>query len=219
MFPPRRILGFFGSSGRSARRLPERQQAAAHGGRQIPGTWRGRARGARPGPGRGVRSRLGAPAWSGVAGTAALACALSAQPVSPAGANSVDSSSAPAPLRPAVVFASIERAWMIGSADSVVEHVGKRKILISLPEGGPEPGAYSRAQSYFIFKEMFDATRTEMFSFVSIREAEEKPHTAVGRAERTFRLRDSSRLQTDRIFVSLVQENDRWVISEIKSIR
>ena len=88
-----------------------------------------------------------------------------------------------------------------------------------MPEDGPEPGAYSRAQSYFIFKDMFDATRTEMFSFVSIREGDDTPHTAVGRAERTFRLRDSSRTQTDRIFVSLVQEKDRWVIAEIKSIR
>lgn len=155
---------------------------------------------------------------SGIAGPA-LACALGLWPAWTVRADSVDSSSAQFPLRPALVFASIERAWMIGNADSVVEHVGKRKVLISLPEGGPEPGTYSRAQSYFIFKEMFDATRTEMFSFVSIREAEEKPHTAVGRAERTFRLRDSSRLQTDRIFVSLVQENTHWVIAEIKAIR
>jgi len=121
--------------------------------------------------------------------------------------------------RPALVFASIERAWMVGSADSVVEHVGKRKVFISLPDGGPEGGTYSRAQSYFIFKELFDATRTEEFSFVQIREADDEPRTAVARAERTFRLRESSRLQQDRIFVSLVEEGDRWVIAEIKSVR
>ena len=196
MSPPRLVLAILGRFRLSAQRLPGLGQCVA------------RARS----PGRGV-------AYGGLVCTAVLACGLVAWPLPVARADSVDSSSVLAPLRPSVVFASIERAWMIGNADSVVEHVGKRKVLISLPEGGPEPGTYSRAQSYFIFKEMFDATRTEMFSFVSIREAEEKPHTAVGRAERTFRLRDSSRLQTDRIFVSLVQEKDRWVISEIKSIR
>jgi hypothetical protein len=128
-----------------------------------------------------------------------------------------DSSAAGNP--PAPTFASIERAWVVGSADAVLEHFGKRKVFISLPEGGPDGGTYSRAQSYFILKELFDATRTEEFSFVSIRQPEEQPQTAVGRAERTFRFRDSSRTQRDRIFVSLVREGDRWVIAEIKSVR
>jgi hypothetical protein len=122
-------------------------------------------------------------------------------------------------LRPAPVFASIERAWVIGSADSVLAHVGQRKVYISLPDAGPEGGTFSRAQTYFILERMFDATRTEEFSFVSIREPEEQPASAVGRAERTFRRRDSSRLQQDRIFVSLLQEADRWIIAEIKSVR
>ncbi len=129
------------------------------------------------------------------------------------------SDSSPTGDAPAPIFASIERAWVVGSADAVLEHFGKRKVFISLPEGGPDGGTYSRAQSYFIFKELFDATRTEEFSFVSIRQPEEQPQTAVGRAERTFRFRDSSRTQRDRIFVSLVREGDRWVIAEIKSVR
>lgn len=122
-------------------------------------------------------------------------------------------------LRPAEVFASIERAWMMGNAEAVVEQFGKRKVLISLPDGGPENGVYSRAQSFFILKDFFDVTHTEEFSFVSIHQPPDQPHTAIGRAERTFRRRDSSRLLQDRIFVSLVQENDRWVVAEIKSIR
>lgn len=122
-------------------------------------------------------------------------------------------------LRPAPVFASLERAWVVGNADSLLEHFGKRKVYISLPDGGPEGGLYSRAQSYFILKELFDATWTEEFSFVSIRQLEDPPGTAVGRAERVFRRRDSSRLLQDRLFFSLVQENDHWVVAEIKSVR
>jgi hypothetical protein len=128
-----------------------------------------------------------------------------------------DSLPAEVRLRPAPVFASIERAWMIGNADSVMAHVGDRKVYISLPDGGPAGGTYSRAQSYFIIKQMFDATRTEEFSFVSIDQRQGGADAAFGRAERTFRLRDSSRLQQDRIFVSLLQEGERWVIAEIKS--
>jgi hypothetical protein len=108
---------------------------------------------------------------------------------------------------------------MVGNADSVLEHFGKRKVYISLPDGGPDGGLFSRAQSYFILKGFFDATRTEEFSFVSICQREDSPGTAVGRAERTFRKRDSSHLFQDRLFVSLVQEDDHWVVAEIKSVR
>ena len=126
---------------------------------------------------------------------------------------------APDSLRPAPVFASIERAWVLGKADAVVQQFGKRKVYISLPDGGPQGGHFSRDQSYFILKDFFDATRTEEFSFVQIRRPEEQRNTAVGLATRTFRRRNSSRMLQDRIFVSLVLENERWVVSEIKSVR
>ena len=128
----------------------------------------------------------------------------------------------PAPpdsLRPALVFASIERAWVTGDAAAVVQQFGKRKVFISLPDGGPQGGHFSRDQSFFILKDFFDATRTEEFSFTTIRQAEEQSNTAIGLATRTFRKRDSSRVLQDRLFVSLVLEESRWVVSEIKSVR
>jgi len=114
---------------------------------------------------------------------------------------------------------SFERAWMIGNAQGVVQQFGDRKVYISLPDGGPRGGQFSRDQSYFILKDFFDGTRTEEFSFLSIRQPEEQQDTAIGLATRTFRRRDSSRMLTDRIFVSLVLEGPRWVVSEIKSVR
>jgi hypothetical protein len=127
--------------------------------------------------------------------------------------------SEPDSLRPTPVFASIERAWVIGNAEAVMEQFGKRKVYISLPDGGPQGGQFSRDQSFFILKEFFDATRTEEFSFVTIRRADDQRNTAIGLASRTFRRRDSSRVQQDRIFVSLVLEDGRWVVAEIKSVR
>jgi hypothetical protein len=127
--------------------------------------------------------------------------------------------SALAAARPTPVFASLERAWVTGNVDSLLGHFGKRKVFLSLPDGGPNAGLYSRNQSYFILKGLFDETSTEEFSFVSIRQADDQQGTAIGRAERTFRRRDSSRLVQDRIFVSLVQEDARWVVAEIQSVR
>jgi hypothetical protein len=161
--------------------------------------------------------RLGRAAVGWAAWVLCAALVVADTPPRPAAGDSLPPE--PPHLRPTPVFASIERAWVVGSADSVLAHVGARKVFISLPDGGPPGGTYSRAQSYFIFKQMFDATRTEEFSFVSIRQPGEQPETAIGRAERTFRLRDSSRLQQDHIFISLQQEGDRWVIAEIKSLR
>jgi hypothetical protein len=144
----------------------------------------------------------------------ALGLAVGRSPAQPSGPDS-----AAVEARPTPVFASIERAWVLGSADSVLEHFGARKVYISLPDGGPAGGLFSRAQTYFILKGLFDAMRTEEFSFVSIRQPEEQPGTAIGRAERTFRRRNSSRLLQDRIFFSLVREEERWVVAEIKSVR
>jgi hypothetical protein len=158
-------------------------------------------------------------AWGGVSAQQSPDSARALAPSSVPPAPDESSATQEARVFPAPVFASFERAWMVGNADSVLEHFGKRKVYISLPDGGPDGGLFSRAQSYFILKGFFDATRTEEFSFVSIRQLEDPPGTAVGRAERTFRKRDSSRLLQDRLFVSLVHENDHWVVAEIKSVR
>lgn len=146
----------------------------------------------------------------------ALAALVQSGSTAPAAVRHEDSSADR--LRVAPIFASIERGWVIGNVDSVLEHFGKRKVYISLPEGGPDGGTFSRGQSYFILKDLFDATRTEEFSFVSIRQPDGQPATAIGSAERVFRRRGSSHMVQDRIFVSLVHEDDRWVVAEIKSV-
>jgi hypothetical protein len=155
------------------------------------------------------------PVWSAIV---LFGLATSGGPASRAAGDSIpDPAPERAPLAP--VFASLERAWVVGNVDSLLGHFGARKVYLSLPDGGPDGGYYSRAQSYFILKKLFDATDTEEFSFVSIRQAEEGPEAAIGRAERTFRQRRSGQLLQDRIFVSLVREDDRWVVAEIKSLR
>ena len=120
---------------------------------------------------------------------------------------------------PAPVFTTIEKAWNAGDAGALVQNFGRRKVYISLPDGGPTGGQFSRDQSYYILKNLFDASRTEEFTFVTIREPEEQRRTAFGLARRVFRQRDAGSAVQDRVFVSLVLEGERWVVSEIKSVR
>ena len=125
-----------------------------------------------------------------------------------------DSSSAVEP-----VFSSFEKAWAKGDARALVQTFGRRKVFISLPDGGPEGGLFSRDQSYYILKDLFGTARTEEFSFVTIHGPEAEHSTAFGLAKRVFRPRDAGSALRDRVFVSLVLEGDRWVVSEIKSVR
>jgi hypothetical protein len=117
------------------------------------------------------------------------------------------------------VFSSIEKAWAAGDARALVQTFGRRKVFISLPDGGPEGGLFSRDQSYYILKDLFGTARTEEFSFVTIHGPEAERSTAFGLAKRVFRPRDAGSALRDRVFVSLVLEGDRWVVSEIKSVR
>jgi len=120
---------------------------------------------------------------------------------------------------PAPVFATIEKAWNAGDASALVQSFGRRKVYLSLPDGGPAGGQFSRDQSYYILKNLFDAARTEEFTFVTIRTPEEQRRSAFGLARRVFRPRDAGSAIRDRVFVSLVLEGERWVVSEIKSVR
>ena len=117
------------------------------------------------------------------------------------------------------VFSSIEKAWAAGDARALVRTFGRRKVFISLPDGGPAGGLFSRDQSYYILKDLFGTARTEEFAFVTIHGPEAERSTAFGLAKRVFRPRDAGSALRDRVFVSLVLEGDRWVVSEIKSVR
>ena len=117
------------------------------------------------------------------------------------------------------IFSTIEKAWAAGDARALVRTFGQRKVFISLPDGGPAGGLFSRDQSYYILKDLFGTARTEEFAFVTIHGPEAERSTAFGLAKRVFRPRDVGSALSDRVFVSLVFEGDRWVVSEIKSVR
>lgn len=120
---------------------------------------------------------------------------------------------------PIAVFADIEAGWKSEQAQQILRHYGKGKVAISIEGSGPTGGQFSRNQSYYLFQDLFKFTITEKFQFVQYRHVSDGRDNVYAVAERRYKRNDDGRLFKDKIYVSLRPEENRWVISEIKSIR
>jgi hypothetical protein len=120
---------------------------------------------------------------------------------------------------PLAIFADIEAGWRNAKVDNVLRHFGKAKVAISIGGAGPSGGYFSKNQSYYLFKDLFKYTITKKFEFTQFRNMQKGEQKVYAVATRLYKRRDDGRLFKDKIYVSLRQEDDRWVISEIKSVR
>jgi len=120
---------------------------------------------------------------------------------------------------PIAVFADIEAGWKSEQAQRILRHYGKGKVAISIEGSGPTGGQFSRNQSYYLFQDLFKFTITEEFQFVQYRHVSDGRGNVYAVAERRYKRNDDGRIFKDKIYVSLRSEENRWVISEIKSIR
>ena len=119
---------------------------------------------------------------------------------------------------PLIVFADIEEGWKKGDVDKILQHFGKGKVSISI-DGGPLGGSFSKDQSFYLLKDYFKYTITKKYEFVQYRNVTNGSRQVFAIAERYYKRSDDGRLFKDKIYVSLQLEDDRWVISEIKSSR
>jgi hypothetical protein len=120
---------------------------------------------------------------------------------------------------PILVFADIEAGWNKEQVEQILQHYGKGKVAIAIEGSGPTGGKFSRNQSYYLLKDLFTYTITEKFEFVQYRHVTDGRDDVYAVAERKYKRNDDGRTFKDKIYVSLHLEDDRWVISEIKSIR
>ncbi len=124
---------------------------------------------------------------------------------------------------PMDVFADIERGWNTRNVDLILRHFGSQKVAISISGTGPSGGTFSRNQSYYLLKDLFRYTATKKFEFVQYRKPGDEGRDTFAIAERQYRKTDDGRLFTEKVYVSLHLEHDddqeRWVVDEIKSIR
>jgi hypothetical protein len=130
-----------------------------------------------------------------------------------------ESSSKGDKLGPIGVFADIEKGWKSENVNLITQHFGNKKVAISIDGIGPVGGSFSRSQSHYLFKDLFEYTITERFEFVQYRNVTDGKVEVYAVAERSYKRNDDGRLFKDKIYVSLQQEDNRWVISEIKSVR
>jgi len=129
---------------------------------------------------------------------------------------------APAPetdVGPIAVFADVEAGWKGEQVQQILRHYGKGKVAISIEGSSPTGGQFSRNQSFYLFQDLFKYTITERFQFVQYRHVSDGRDKVYAVAERHYKKNDDGRLFKDKIYVSLHLEDNRWVISEIKSTR
>ena len=146
-------------------------------------------------------------------GRAAVAAQGSKEPADSAGSLETNS------LGPMGVFADIEEAWRHENVQQILRHYGRGKVAIAIEGVGPTGGTFSKNQSHYLFKDLFKYTITTKFEFVQFRNASDNRASVYAVAERVYKRNDDGRLFEDKIYVSLENEDDAWVISEIKSVR
>ncbi|MFH1755923.1 MAG: hypothetical protein ABIA59_09490 [Candidatus Latescibacterota bacterium] len=120
---------------------------------------------------------------------------------------------------PLDVFADIESGWKHENVDALLQHFGKGKASISIGGIGLAGGRFSKSQSFYLLKDLFKYTLTQKFEFVQFRNMDSGNRRVYAVAERYYKRTDDGRLFKDKIYVALSLEEDRWVISEIKSIQ
>jgi len=168
---------------------------------------------------------------SWLTGTAEVQARPSGDRFSPA-----DSAESPGPERPESgdrvpgtrggpmdVFADIEKGWNTRNVDVILSHFGSQKVAISIEGTGPSGGSFSRNQSFYLLKDLFRYTITRKFEFTQFRKPTDEGGQSFAIAERHYQKTDDGRLFKDKVYVSLHLETDddqpRWVVDEIKSIR
>jgi hypothetical protein len=159
------------------------------------------------------QARDAASGSKGSGGRGAVAAQSDKEAADSAGSLETDS------LGPMGVFADIEEGWRKENVQQILRHYGQGKVAIAIEGIGPTGGTFSKNQSHYLFKDLFKYTITTKFEFVQYRSASDNRTSVYAVAERVYKRNDDGRLFEDKIYVSLENEDDVWVISEIKSVR
>lgn len=118
---------------------------------------------------------------------------------------------------PAIVFKRFEAAWRAGNANDLASLAGEAPVLVELRGYDRKGGYFTRAQLLYIFKDLFRSTKQLDFDFVRYHNIEKQDRRVYGIAQRSYRSGSSAGLLRDKVYVTLVKEDARWAVAEIKS--
>ncbi len=118
---------------------------------------------------------------------------------------------------PQPVFAAIEKAWVQGDEVALSNLVQIDGIRVTLDGGSKRSTEYSRSQSVYFFKNLFQTRKTQEFYFTRLQDAKagERAH-----AMATWRYKTSGpsgELELRLVFL-LTRQDDVWRLSEINKI-
>lgn len=118
---------------------------------------------------------------------------------------------------PALVFRRFEAAWRSGNAQDLAGLAGEAPVLVDLRGYDRRGGYFTKAQLFYIFKDLFRSTKQLDFDFVRYHNIEKQDRRVYGIAQRSYRSGSSAGLMRDKVYVTLVKEDARWAVAEIKS--
>lgn len=121
-------------------------------------------------------------------------------------------------IGPRVVFREVEQGWRDGTPKPFERHLGKGKVRLDFGEGGPRDGLYTKSQAHYLIAEYLRKKPTLEIDTVKMSDDTRKGARPYAFLERTHRWKNKSAV-SEVIFVALRDEDERWVISEMRAVR
>jgi hypothetical protein len=116
------------------------------------------------------------------------------------------------------LFETIGAAWMAGDHTALAGAVSAEGVLIAIAPQMDRENVYSRSQSFYFFKNIFQTTQTDTFEFQRVQEeADEGLVHAV--AKWKYRRTGSDAIFSERLFITLARGRDGWGLSEVRTLR
>ena len=118
---------------------------------------------------------------------------------------------------PLQVFKTVEKAWQTSNAQALSDLLSGSRVYVEIRGIEHLSGYFTRPQLFYIFKDMFGSTRQLNFAFVKYYSREKEGSRVYGIAQRSYKSNRSNKLYRDRVYFTLVKEESRWAVVEIKS--
>ncbi|MBN1825136.1 MAG: hypothetical protein JW958_02645 [Candidatus Eisenbacteria bacterium] len=120
----------------------------------------------------------------------------------------------PGAADPLAVFEDVAEAWRSGDPARIAPHLGRRGLRLSFAGRAPE-GRYSANQALFLLEDLLREPGTVRFAFLRYRNLDGGEGRPSGVAER-IRLGADGAPEREMVFISLVREEGRWMLAEMK---
>ncbi len=119
---------------------------------------------------------------------------------------------------PRMVFGRVARAWENGDQQALADLVHETGLKVTSGGNPDRTTHYSPSQAFYYFKNVFQTHRTMIFFFERTQDASggDRVH---GMAVWKRRRPDSDRVQELKLVCVLARQGDRWMLSEINTIR